>query len=515
MKEERRTRVTTIARLFGAFMFAFFLPVALTPARADVASNPGNNQTIIIGSKKFTESVILGEMLRHLSNQAGEHAEHRKQVGGTRILWKALIQGDIDAYPEYTGTLLQESLAPEKLTTPAELEQALLQRGLKMTQPLGFNNTYAIGVSSELAKRLNLHSISDLTQHPNLSMGYGHEFMDRADGWPGMQQRYQLPHKNVRGLDHDLAYRGIATGSLDVMDMYSTDAEIDYYKLVTLKDDLGYFPDYNSVILYRADLEKRVPDVVTAFKTLVGRIDAATMSRLNAQVKIHGDSETAVAARFLHSTFGKNVAWSAESAWQRFLQHTGEHLWLVAISLSAAIFVAIPLGILAARLDKLAQPILGITGIIQTIPSLALFVFMIPLLGIGGPPAVMALFLYSLLPIVRNTYAGLKDIPAPIIESAQALGLPNLARLRIVELPLATRSILAGIKTSAVINVGTATLAALIGAGGYGQPILTGIRLDDTPLILQGAVPAAALALLVQGLFGLVEKVLLPRSLRT
>ena len=146
--------------------------------------------------------------------------------------------------------------------------------------------------------------------------------------------------------------------------------------------------------------------------------------------------------------------------------------------------------------------------------SLALFVFMIPLLGIGGPPAVVALFLYSLLPIIRNTYAGLKDIPPAIVESAQALGLPSRARLHIVEIPLATRAILAGIKTSAVINVGTATLSALIGAGGYGQPILTGIRLDDIGLILQGAIPAAVLALLAQGLFELVERGLLPKGLR-
>jgi osmoprotectant transport system permease protein len=191
-----------------------------------------------------------------------------------------------------------------------------------------------------------------------------------------------------------------------------------------------------------------------------------------------------------------------------------EHLVLVGISLSLAIVVSIPLGILAARRQRLGHVILGVVGILQTIPSLALFVFMIPLLGIGGPPAIVALFLYSLLPIVRNTYAGLKDIPPAIIESAQALGLPGRARLRIVELPLAGRAILAGIKTSAVINVGTATLSALIGAGGYGQPILTGIRLDDIGLILQGAVPAAVLALLVQGLFELIERGLLPRGLR-
>jgi osmoprotectant transport system permease protein len=141
-------------------------------------------------------------------------------------------------------------------------------------------------------------------------------------------------------------------------------------------------------------------------------------------------------------------------------------------------------------------------------------VFMIPLLGIGGRPAIVALFLYSLLPIVRNTYAGLNDIPSSLRESAEALGLTPFARLRLIELPMAARSILAGIKTAAVINVGTATLGALIGAGGYGQPILTGIRRDDVGMILEGAIPAAILALAVQGAFELAERFLVARGLR-
>ncbi|MGD2052652.1 MAG: glycine betaine ABC transporter substrate-binding protein, partial [Gammaproteobacteria bacterium] len=335
-----------------------------------------------------------------------------------------------------------------------------------------------------------------------------------ADGWPGLQQRYRLPQQNVRGLDHDLAYRGINAGTLHVTELYTTDAEIDYYQLVALEDDLDYFPVYDAVVVYRADLEQRAPGVVDWFRRLAGTIDATTMSRMNARVKLHGENDSAVAAAFLNKALDLDVDNRVTTAWQRFWQHTAEHLVLVGISLGAAIALAIPLGILAARSARSGHIVLGVAGIIQTIPSLALFVFMIPLLGIGGPPAVVALFLYSLLPIIRNTHAGLKDIPPAIIESAQALGLPPRARLRIVELPLATRSILAGIKTSAVINVGTATLGALIGAGGYGQPILTGIRLDDVSLILQGAVPAAVLALLVQGLFELVERGLLPRSLR-
>jgi len=471
-------------------------------------------ESITIGSKAFTESVILGEILKHLARQTGIEAHHQRQLGGTRVLWNALLSGEIDAYPEYNGTLLQEILVKENLKTEAELKQALMARGLRMTPSLGFNNTYAIGMKAELAERLELHTISDLKNHSELVLGFSNEFMDRADGWPGLQQGYQLPHQNVRGLDHDLAYRGIASGTLQVTDLYATDAEIAYYKLRALEDDLNYFPVYNAVILYRADIEQRAPDVAAIFSRLAGRIDAPTMSRMNAQVKLNGEPEPAVAAGFLKQALNLDVDYQIQTAWQRFWQHTGEHLVLVGISLSAAIIFAIPLGIIAARRERLGPIVLGVASIIQTIPSLALFVFMIPLLGIGGPPAIMALFLYSLLPIIHNTYAGLKDIPPAIVESAQALGLPSRARLRLVELPLATRAILAGIKTSAVINVGTASLSALIGAGGYGQPILTGIRLDDISLILQGAIPAAALALLVQALFQLIERGLLPKGLR-
>ena len=471
-------------------------------------------ETITVGSKSFTESVILGEMLRLLAAQAGEAASHQRQLGGTRVLWNALLSGDIDAYPEYTGTLLQEILVKENLPTDAQLKQALAKRGLRMTRSLGFNNTYAIGMKNELAEQLNIRKISDLRNYPDLVFGFGNEFMDRADGWPGLRRRYQLPQQNVRGLDHDLAYRGIESGALQVTDLYSTDAEIAYYHLRVLKDDLHYFPVYNAVILYRADLAQRAPEVTALFKRLEGRIDATAMSEMNARVKLRGEAESVVAADFLEKNLKLDINVQVQTAWQRFWRHTWEHLELVGISLSAAILMAIPLGILAARRPRLGQIVLGVAGVIQTIPSLALFVFMIPLLGIGGAPAIMALFLYSLLPIIRNTYTGLKDIQPAIIESAQALGLPSSARLRIVELPLATRAILAGIKISAVINVGTATLAALIGAGGYGQPILTGIRLDNTSLILQGAIPAAVLALLVQGLFELIERALLPRVLR-
>jgi len=490
-------------------LFLFFqLVFTLMPAHA---SQPESSFTI--GSKTFTESVILGEVIAQIAaSKAAVKTEHKAQLGGTNILWNALLNGEIDAYPEYTGTLMRGILSKNNIQTLAELRLFLKKKGIHMTKALGFNNTYALGVTIETARKFNLSQISDLSNYPELIFGFNNEFMDRADGWPGLQKHYRLPQPNVTGLDHDLAYRALESNSIHVWDLYSTDAEIDYYNLVVLEDDKHYFPDYLAVILYREELQINHPKIAAALHQLSGKIDATTMISMNADVKLNKKSEAIVASTFLEENMQIESNVVIETEWQRFIRYSKEHIILVLISLIAAIIVSIPLGILAAKRSKFTHVILGTASIIQTIPALALFVFMIPLLGIGGPPAVVALFLYSLLPIIRNTYAGLNDIPNEIIESAQVLGLSELAQLRIVEIPLATRSILAGIKTSAVINVGTATLGAIIGAGGYGQPILTGIRLDDTNLILQGAIPAAILALMVQGVFGIFERRMLPKT---
>ena len=468
-------------------------------------------QPVRIGSKQFTESVILGEIARLAARDAGVQAVHQRELGGTRILWKALQQGDIDAYPEYTGTLTHELLQD----VPADADIATLRArleplGIGITDPLGFDNTYAIGMRQDEAARLDIRRISDLRAHPSLRLGFSNEFMDRGDGWPGLRRAYALPQTKVSGLDHVLSYRAVASGAVDAIDLYSTDAEIPYYHLRTLPDDRHYFPRYQAVFLYRLALERDEPAFVAALRRLAGRIDEQAMRAMNAAVKLDGRRDSAVAADFL----GTRVEAGRRGLWQRLRQRSVEHVELVASSLGLALALAIPLGIVAARRRRLGQLVIAATGVLQTVPSLAMFVFMIPLLGIGTWPAVAALFLYSLLPIVRNTHAGLAGIAPELIESAAALGLPPRVRLRRIELPLAMRSILAGIKTAAVINVGTATLAALIGAGGYGQPILTGIRLDSMALILEGAIPAAALALLVQGLFELVERWLTPRGLR-
>lgn len=467
--------------------------------------------SVIIGSKNFTESVVLGEVARVTALQDGLQAQHRESLGGTRILWRALREGNIDVYAEYTGTLTHELLHD----VPADAGVPLLRKRLKpfgvgITDPLGFNNTYALGMLRSRARQLHIQSIADLTDHPDLTLAFSNEFMQRDDGWPGLKKAYHLP-MGARGMDHALAYRALASGAIDVTDLYSTDAEIAYYHLRVLTDNKQYFPRYDAVYLYRLDLEKRAPAFVASLNALAGQISAEDMRSMNKAVKIDGKSEAATAANFLGVSA---PAHDDSHFWLQLWHWTVEHLVLVGISLSLALLLAIPLGVLAARLEKLGQVVLGMTGILQTVPSLAMFVFMIPFFGIGAKPAIAALFLYSLLPIVRNTHAGLAGIEPSLLESAAALGLPRRVRLWRIELPLALRSILAGVKIAAVINVGTATLAALIGAGGYGQPILTGIRLDDIGLILEGAIPAAILALLVQGVFELIERALTPRGLR-
>ena len=516
-------------RLGRVLALVALLVSGLAPgARADdAASQPADESlappyagpTLQIGSKSFPESIILGEIATRMIRDAGVPANHRPGSGGSPFLWAALRNGQLDLYPEYTGTLRFELLADRKLHSDAALPAVLAEFGIKMTRPLGFENNYVLGMRKQTAQELKIRTISDLRNHPDLKLGFSTEFMERADGWPALKAHYRLPQTNVTGLEHALAYQGLASGALDVIDLYSTDPQIRYLDLATLRDDQEFFPHYAAVYLYRADLQQTAPQAIAALRRLEGTIDEATMRRLNERARppegVTPTPEATIASDFLAEQFDIVTPDATGPLWlERLARNTRAHLALVGISMLGAIILAIPLGIAAAKFPGFGQPILAAVGILQTIPSLALLVFMIPLLGIGALPAIAALFLYSLLPIVRNTHAGLVGIAPGLRESAAALGLPASARLWRVELPLASRAILAGIKTSAVINVGTATLGGLIGAGGYGQPIFRGIYTNDMPLILQGAIPAALLALLVQGAIELLERGIVSKGLQ-
>jgi osmoprotectant transport system permease protein len=484
-----------------------------------LSAAPAAADELVIGSKRFTESYILGEIAAQTAQAAGQPAVHRQGLGNTAILFEALKAGSIDLYPDYTGTVGRELLKTEA-TDLDTLNRGLKPLGLGVAVKLGFDNTYALALPARKAQELGVRSIGDLARHPDLRFGLSHEFLQRSDGWPGLKRTYALP-QTPRGLDHGLAYEALAAGQIDVMDIYSTDAKIAKYELSVLADDKRYFPEYAAVLVYRLDVPQRFPQAWAALTGLEGRIDAAAMIAMNARAELEGQPFAAIAGEFVAAQGGTGGTATARHGWLALLfgadfwRLTGQHLMLVFVSLAAAVLIGVPLGIWAARAPAAAQPILGTVSVIQTIPALALLAFLIPLLGrIGTVPALVALFLYSLLPIVRNTHTGLADIARSLRESAQALGLPAAAQLRLVELPLAARSILAGVKTSAVISVGTATIAAFIGAGGYGERIVTGLALNDNAVLLAGAVPAAALALLVQVLFDALDRWLIPAGLR-
>ncbi len=461
---------------------------------------------VVIGSKKFTESYVLGEIVRELFRRDGVSAEHKQGMGGTIILWEALRSGQIGVYPEYSGTIEQEIL--KKHGTLPELNHDLAAFGVSMTAPLGFNNTYALVMRRTEAERLGVHAISDLVAHPELRFGFTHEFLDRADGWRPLRDRYRLPQTSVNAIDHGLGYSALASGSIDLKDAYSTDAKIAEYDLVALRDDLSFFPRYEAVLLYRNSLPSAA---VTALKKLEGTIDEARMVRLNAEAERTRDYSRAAGSYFSSGDVGVS-----ETFVHQLTRWTIRHLQLAGVSLLLAILVGVPLGIVASRSRIGGHIILAIVGVLQTIPSLALLALLVPVpgLGISSRTAITALFLYGLLPIVRNTASGLQDISPAIRDSAIALGLSPGAQLRQIFIPMASRSILAGIKTSAVISIGTATLAALIGAGGLGEPILSGLNLNDHVTILKGAIPAAVLALLAQWGFDLLDRVLIPKGLR-
>lgn len=470
-----------------------------------LAALPCAAQGIVVGSKRFTESYVLGEIL---ARSAG--GVHRPGLGNTAILLEALRNGAIDAYPEYTGTIAREILKGDDRPALAELNRRLAPLGLAASLPLGFGNSYALGMRAADARRLGVARISDLKARPALRLGLSHEFLGRRDGWPGLQAAYGLAQR-PRGLDHGLAYDALAAGQVDVIDLYTTDAKIERADVAVLADDLRFFPPYEAVLLHRADAPQRFAPAFAEWKKLEGRIDDATMRRLNARAEIDKLPFPEVAEEFLS---GKASGKEAASLWDAifapdFWRLLAEHVGLVAGSLAAAVAVGVPLGIAAAKRRIVAQPVLVTTGLVQTIPSLALLAFLIPVTGsIGVWPALIALFLYALLPITRNTHAGLVQVPAGLRQAGTALGLRPASILRRVELPLAAPTILAGIKTSAIVNVGTATIAAFIGAGGFGERISQGLALNDGTMLLAGALPAAALALAVHALFEAAERLL-------
>lgn len=515
--------------------YKLLLCVAIVFLHIANATFAAAQSTLKIGSKRFTESYVLAELIKQTAVANAADATHLQGLGNTAIVLNALTSGSIDIYPEYTGTIAREILKLDSVPPLTVLNEKLAPMGLAAAVPLGFNNTYALAMPSALARERGITRLSDLKAHPSLRLGLSQEFIGRADGWAGLQKAYALPQAMPRGLDHGLAYEAVAQGNVDVIDIYSTDAQIGKYAMTVLTDDANYFPRYDAVLLYKLDVPTRFPAAWAAISQLEGRINESTMRGMNAAAELDKKSFAEIAAGFLAANTASSSTTvmpkrpnlgalqppsNQSSFWQKlfgldFSRLLFEHLSLVFLSLAASIVIAIPLGVVAARHRRTGAIILSLIGVLQTIPALALLAILIPLTGsIGFLPAFIALTIYALLPIVRNTHAGLTQVPHGLKQAAQSLGMDASLVLREIELPLARTTILAGIKTSAVIGVGTATIAAFIGAGGFGERIVTGLALNDHATLLAGAIPVAILALLIEAIFNIAERALTPRALR-
>ena len=500
----------SIGRLFVAVVLAWLSWSAAAGA-----------ERVVVGSKRFTEAYLLGEILARTAQAAGEWGvAHQPGLGNTAVLYAALRSGAIDAYPEYTGTLALELLRLPAVPPLAELNERLRPLGLAAGRPFGFANGYALAMRAERAQALGITHLSQLREHPGLRYALSQEFQRRADGWPGLLATYgwQPSSRAVTGLDHGLAYEAIVRGHVDVIDVYATDPQLVAHGLTLLEDDRHHFPAYDAVLLYRLDLPQRAPRVWAAWSRLEGALDAARMRALNAEVELGRQPYSQVAAAFVAGKGAESLTpptFTERLLGSDFLRLTLEHVGLVVVSLAVSIAVGVPLGWLAHRRPRWRYPLLAATGVLQTIPSLALLALLIVVLDrIGTVPALVALALYALLPIVRNTQTGLDGIPHGLREAGVALGLTAGDRWRHIELPLAAPAVLAGIRTAAVLNVGTATIAAFVGAGGYGERIVAGLAVHDSSLLLAGALPAAVLALLLEALFQLAEGRLVRRASR-
>lgn len=494
---------------------------------------------IVVASKPFGESYLLCELFAQLLESRGISVDRRPGLGATEVAFGAIRSGAVDVYPEYTGTgllaILHDSLADSLAHDPravyAHVARATAARyGARWLPPLGFENTYAIAVRRSTASEYGLRTLSDLArQASHLTGGLTADFIGRADGLEGLRRAYGLAPREVKPLAPALKYQALASGAVDFIDGYSTDGLLAKYDLVVLEDDRHFFPPYEAAALVGVRVARERPDVIAALALLSDRLDVTMMRRANRRVEVDGEDARVVAHDLLGALGLSTDSTRLAATPQGRVSGLGAYLWaqrallgklalrhllLVGIALGLAVIVAVPLGLALERARRAAEPVLGALGVLQTIPSIALLAFMIPLLGVGVRPALVALWLYSLYPIARGTFVGVTDTDPRAVEAAEALGMTARQRLLQVRLPLAAPVIMAGVRTAAVIAVGAATLAAFIGAGGLGEPIVAGLALADTRLVLSGALPAAALALLVDGALAVVTRAVTPAHRR-
>ncbi len=484
-----------LSKLFNCFPLFVSLFVFSQPCS-------GSKGTITVGSKRFTENLLIGEIFAQLLEDRGFVVLRKSGLGGTMVAFNALKEKGIDVYPEYTGTITETIIQSEN-KNPEFIKKTLDQKNINSLPPLGFENTYCLIMKKDQADKLGIKTISDLSLFPNLTGGLSFEFQGRSDGWNQLKKTYSLKNP-VRGIEIPLTYEAVKNNKVDFAEAYSTEPLIKKMNFIVLRDDRHFFPKYEALALVHKDFPEKARKVL---KLLSGRISNDVIISMNNQVA-SGLSIQKVAHEFLinNKLITKNRQIKQNNFWMKLYKRTRTHLFLTGLAVFLAILVAFPFAFLSVSNKKMSKLILGLSGVFQTIPSIALLAFMIPLFGIGYKPAIVGLFIYSLLPILRNTYTAMNQIDPCLIMVARGIGLYPREIFFSVKLPLALPTLLAGVRTATTLNIGTATLAAFIGAGGLGEPIVTGLALNNSRLILQGAVPAALLAIIIDGIFNFIEK---------
>jgi osmoprotectant transport system permease protein len=445
-------------------------------------------RTLVIGSKKFTEANILAHFIKQEISKIAPKQDVKvlENLGGTGIVQTALMTGSIDLYVDYTGTL-----EASYKTDTKNLEGELEKRGLLIGARLGFNNTYAL-----VTKQSNpLVKISQL-KNKQARIGMSHEFYERLDGYRPLAKRYQLALQTTT-LEHALIYPSLSSDSLDYAIAYATDAKIKKHNLKTLTDDYAFFPTYQAILVVSKKMTKDFPSLYPKLVNMMeGRLNEDKMIETNYLVDIDRQNYAQAAS----TLSGKKLSFQ-ESDHLSIMPYFIQHLLYLIVTACFCIMIGIPLGVLATRSTFWERTLLSLVSILQTIPSLALLVFLIPIFGLGQTTAVIALVLYGLLPIVKNTHTGIKNISHELIEYAELIGMKPLKRILTIELPLAKYAILAGVKLTCIYTVGITVIAAFIGAGGLGTLIVSGLSLNDHELILKGAIPSALLALMIEIIF--------------
>lgn len=492
----------------------------------NVYSENLHTKNIRVASRDFPESILLAEILSSAIEKYSDYEVDRKfNLGGVKICFSAIENNELDIYQDYSGSLINNILgrkSKDEYILDFLKTKIYLDYGLKLSDELGFNNNFVLVANKSWAEKHKLKNISDLAlklkNDPefNPRVAFRADFIHRSDGYKSIKETYGIDFENLNVMEYNIAYANLKSNRLDLIDSFSTDPRLMDKDLVLISDDRSAFLKYDALYVYRSEILETYPELIKIFSKLESSLSDKTILDLNLQIA-SGKSYQEVANSFLDKIDlnSKPLKLSSRPIPKSLLKENiemftkafYEHLLLSYGSFFLAAVFGIIIGVLISYDLKISKFVLALISSLQTIPSLALLALLIPVFGLGYKSALGALLVYALLPIIQNTFSGINSISSEYILLARSLALTEFQILKDIKLPMARNFILAGLKTSVVICIGTATLATFVGAGGLGDIIKAGIDLNSNYLIILGSAPAALLALFSSFVFSKLERV--------